>query len=163
SRALAGHWVDAAELGYDLAYHHTAVVADEPATMYALARRTERQLLLVEAPGGGTWGWLGGRSPMSDGELDAVVAWQRSRDDGVGAFGEPAVGIAGFLASPQRALEARSIAAANGQCVARFADLRLLAAVLRDQDFASGFVERELGELDHAGERMHELRATLRV
>jgi hypothetical protein len=46
--------------------------------------------------------------------------------------------------------------------VVRFADLRLLAAVLRDGELATGFVERELGELDHPSERTRELRATLR-
>jgi hypothetical protein len=163
TRALDGHWVDAAELGYELAYDHIAVVADLPSAVEALARRTERQPLLVAAPGGGTWGWLGGRSPMSDNELDAVIAWQRSREDSAVAFGEPAAGIAGFAASHQQALEARTIAAASGQRVVRFADLRLLAALLRDREFAKGFVERELGELDRASERMHKVRATLRT
>jgi hypothetical protein len=162
-RALDGYWVNVSELGYDLAGHHVAVVADSPPALEALARRTERQRLLVAAPGGGTWGWLGGRSRMSDSELDDVVAWQRSREDGLVAFGEPAAGIAGFAASHRQALEARSIAAATGQQAVRFADLRLLAAVLRDGELAKGFVERELGELDQPGERMDELRATLRA
>jgi sugar diacid utilization regulator len=100
---------------------------------------------------------------MSDGELDAVVDWQRSREDGPVAFGESAAGIAGFAASHQQALEARTIAAATGQRAVRFADLRLLAAVLRDQELAKGFIERELRELDHPNERMYELRATLRA
>jgi hypothetical protein len=163
SRALDGHWVDAAALGYDLAYHHIAVVADAAPVLDALARRTERHLLCVAAPAGRTWGWLGGRSRISDSELDAVVGWQRMRDDGSVAFGEPAAGIAGFAASHQQALEARTIAAATGQRAVRFADLRLLAAVLRDGELAQGFIERELGELDHPNERMRELRATLRA
>ncbi len=163
SRALDGQWVDASELGYDLAGHHVAVVADSPPPLEALARRTERQRLLVAAPGGGTWGWLGGRSRMSDTELDDVVAWQRSREDGPVAFGEPAAGIAGFAASHRQAVEARSIAAATGQPAVRFADLRLLAAVLRDGELAKGFVERELGELDQPTERMDELRTTVRA
>jgi hypothetical protein len=163
SRALDGHWVDFAELRYDLAYHHIAVVADAPAPLEALARRTERQLLLVGAPGGAAWGWLGGRTRISDGDLDAVVAWQRPRDDGQVAFGEPAAGITGFAASHRQALEAKTIAAATHQRAVRFADLRLLAAVLRDGDLAKGFIERELGELDHPSERMRELRATLRA
>jgi sugar diacid utilization regulator len=100
---------------------------------------------------------------MSESELDAVVAWQRSRDEGVVAFGEPATGLTGFAASHQQALEARTIAAATRQRAARFADLRLLVAVLRDRELAESFIERELGELDHASARMHELRATVRT
>lgn len=163
SRALDGHWVDPAELGYDLGHHHVAVVADAQSAVEALAGETERPLLVVAAPGGGALGWLGGPSPMSDDELDAVIDWQRSQRDGVVAFGEPAAGIAGFAASHQQALEARAIAAATNQRVVRFADLRLLAAVLRDGELAKGFVERELGELDRPTERTHELRATLRA
>jgi PAS domain-containing protein len=163
SRALEGHWVDTTELGYDLAYHHVAVVADSPSTVDVLAGHTARQRVVVAGPGGETWGWLGGRSPMSDGELDAVAAWLRARDDGTVAFGEPGAGIAGFATSHRQALEARTIAAATSRHVVRFADLRLLAAVLRDEELAKGFVERELGELDDAGERTHELTATLRA
>jgi hypothetical protein len=163
SRALDGHWVDPAELGYDLGYHHVAVVADATSAVEALARRIKREVLLVAAPGGGAWGWLGDAAPMSDDDLDAAIDWQRSQQDGVVAFGEPAAGIAGFGTSHQQALEARAIAEATSQNVVRFADLRLLAAVLRDGELAKGFVERELGELDRPTERTHELRATLRA
>jgi hypothetical protein len=163
TRVLDGHWVDAGELRYDLSYHHIAVVADGAAPLEAVSRRTERQLLVVAAPGGGAWGWLGGRSRLSDSELDAVVAWQHSLEGGQVAFGESAAGITGFATSHRQALEARTIAAATNQRVVRFADLRLLAAVLRDGDLAKGFIERELGELDHPNERMRELRATLRA
>jgi len=162
SRALEGQWVDPGELGYDLAYHHIAAVADASQPLVALARRTERQVLLVEAPDGAVWGWLGGRTRISDSDLDALIAWQNSRD-GLVAFGEPAAGIAGFAASHHQALEARTIAAATNHHAVRFADLRLLIALLRDGDLAKEFIERELGELDDPGERMRELRETLRA
>jgi hypothetical protein len=53
SRALEGQWVNAAELGYDLAHHHLAVVAERPTALQALAGHTERETLLVEPPGEG--------------------------------------------------------------------------------------------------------------
>ena len=162
SRALEGHWVDPGELGYNLAFHHIAVVADASPPLVALAPRTERQLLLVQAPDGAMWGWFGGRTKFSDRDLDALIAWQGSRDGQV-AFGEPAMGVAGFAATHHQALEARTIAAATNQHAVRFADLRLLIALLRDGDLAKGFIERELGELDDPSERMHELRETLRA
>ena len=162
SRALDGQWVDAGELGYDLAYHHIAAVADASPPLFALARRTERELLVVEAPDGAVWGWLGGRTGISDPDLDALIAWQNSGESQV-AFGEPATGIAGFAASHHQALEARTIAAATGQHAVRFADVRLLIALLRDGDLAREFIERELGELDDPSERMAELRETLRA
>lgn len=162
SRALEGHWVDAHELGYDLGDCHTAVVADVASSLDGLASRTKRHVLLLPAPDGGTWGWLGGRTAVSDSELDALIEWQGDRDGHV-AFGEPAAGLAGFATSHQQALEARTIAAATDQRAVRFADLRLLIAVLRDGELATAFVERELGDLDQPSERMRELRATLRA
>jgi hypothetical protein len=161
-RALDGQWVDAGELGYDLACHHIAVVADEPPQIDAVARRTNRQLLRVQAPDGGTWGWLGGRTRISEDDLDALIASHHSSGVRV-AFGEPAEGIAGFAASHHQALEAKAIAVATDQDAVRFADFRVLIAVLRDGDLAKEFIERELGELAGPTERMCELRETLRA
>jgi hypothetical protein len=162
SRALQGLWVDPGELGYDLADSHIALVADSSSLLVALSDHAGRPVLLVQTPTDGVWGWLGGWPQLSDRELDELVAWQRSHEGRV-AFGEPAEGIAGFSASHYQALEARSLASATGQNVVRFADVRLLIAVLRDSQLAKGLIERELGELDEPGERMAELRATLRV
>jgi GGDEF-like domain/PucR C-terminal helix-turn-helix domain len=162
SRALDGHWVDPGELGYDLAYHHIAAVADGASPLVALAQNAQRQLLVVEAPDGETWGWIGGPTRISDSELDALIASLDPREGRV-AVGEPAAGIAGFAASHHEALEARTIAAATHHHAVRFADLRLVIALLRDSDLARGFIERELGELDDPSERMGELRETLRA
>jgi hypothetical protein len=161
-RALDGQWLDPSELGYDLAHHHVAVVADAGPPVVALAQRAQRQLLLVQAPDGVMWGWIGGPAVLSDAELDGLIASLDPREGRV-AFGEPAAGIAGFAASHRQALEARKIAAATDQPAVRFADVRLLIALLRDGDLAKGFIERELGELDEPGERMGELRETLRA
>lgn len=161
-RALEGHWVAPDELGYDLASHHLALVADAPGLLDAAARLTDRQLLRVEAPDGGAWGWLGGKNQIPDEELDALIASLGSSDAKV-AIGEPAEGMAGFVASHQQAVEARAIAAATKERAVRFADLRVLIAVLRDGELAKGFIERELGELDRKNERMWELRETLRA
>ncbi|MCL2393339.1 MAG: hypothetical protein FWC87_01520 [Acidimicrobiaceae bacterium] len=161
-RALEGHWVDPLDLGYDLASHHIALVADSSGLLDAAARLTERPLLRVESPDGGAWGWLGGKNRIADDELDSLVASLRSSDARV-AVGEPAEGIAGFVASHHQAIEARAIAAATDERAVRFADLRVLIAVLRDGELAKGFIERELGELDRQNERMWELRETLRA
>lgn len=162
-RALDGQWVDPEELGgYDLAWHHVAVVADATGVLDAVARRAKRQPLLVQVPDGGIWGWLGGRTGISEEDFDALVAAPGSLEAGV-AFGEPAQGIAGFAVSHDQALEAKAVAVATNQRAVRFADLRLLIAVLRDGDLAKGFIERELGELDRSSERMRELRETLRA
>lgn len=161
-RALDGQWVDSRELGYDLASHHIAVIADASPPLDEMARHTKRQLLRVQAPDGAIWGWLGGPTRMSEGDLDVLIGSLGSSDARV-AFGEPAEGIAGFAASHHQALEARAVAVATDQRTVRFADFRVLIAVLRDGDLAKEFIERELGQLDEAGERMGELRETLRA
>jgi hypothetical protein len=161
-RALAGHWIDPAELGYDLAFHHIAVVADATPSLEATARRADRQLLRVQAPGGGTWAWLGGRTRISEDDFDALIARQGSSDTRV-AFGERAEGIAGFAASHQQALEAKAVAVATDQSTVRFGDFHVLIAVLRDRDLAEELVEHELRELGAPTDRMCELRETLRV
>ena len=161
-RALDGQWVDPGELGYDLAGHHIAVVAEASPLLDTVARRTKRQLLRVQAPDGGIWGWLGGQTRIPEGDLDALIASHRPSDVRV-AFGEPAEGIAGFRISHQQALEASAVAVATNQRAVRFADFRLLIAVLRDSDLAKEFIERELGELARPSERMRELRETLRA
>ena len=161
-RALDGQWLEPGELGYDLAGHHIAVVADAFPLLDAAARLTNRQLLQVQAPDGGTWGWLGGRTRISDDDLDALIVSQGSSEARV-AFGEPAEGIAGFAATHHQACEARAIAVATNQSAVRFADFRVLIAVLRDDDLAKGFIERELGDLAGPSERMRELRETLRA
>jgi hypothetical protein len=161
-RALDGQWVDPVELGYDLAGHHIAVIADASPVLDATARRTRRPLLQVQASDGSAWGWLGGNSRISEEDLDALIASHGSPEMTV-AFGEPAEGIAGFATSHHQALEARAIAVATCHRAVRFADFRVVIAVLRDGELAKGFVERELGELDGPSERMWELRETLRA
>lgn len=161
-RALDGEWIDAGELGYDLAWHHLAVVASAAPVLDVAARHTKRQLLWVRAPDGGIWGWLGGAIPIPESKLDALIASLDSSGATV-AFGEPAEGLAGFAASHHQAVEASAVAVGSNQRVVRFADLRLLIAVLRDADLANGFIERELGDLARPGERMRELRETLRA
>jgi hypothetical protein len=161
-RALDGQWVDPGELGYDLAGHHAALVADALPSLDEVARRAERELLRVQAPDGGTWAWLGGQTRMSDADLDLLIASQDPSDAAV-AFGEPAEGIAGFAASHHQALEASAIAIATSDSAVRFADFRLIIAVLRDSDLANEFIERALGDLDGPNERMRELRKTLRA
>lgn len=162
-RVLEGHWVDASELGYDLASHHVALVADTPVLLDTVARLADRPLLAVEAPDGGMWGWLGGADGIRDDDLDDLTASLGSSEARIGV-GEPAEGLAGFVASHHQALEAKAVAIAIDEPAAvRFADLRVLIAVLRDPDLAKGFIERELGDLVRPSERMSELRETLRV
>lgn len=161
-RALDGLWVDPGELGYDLTGHHVAMVAETSPSPAGPPCRTHQHVLRVQAPDGRTWAWFGGNSRISDDDLDALVASQGSSYPVV-AFGEPAEGVAGFAASHRQAVEARAIAPAINHSTVRFADYRVVIAVLRDHDLAQGFIDGELKELACPSERMLELRETLRT
>ncbi|HEY2654449.1 MAG TPA: hypothetical protein VGI55_01590, partial [Solirubrobacteraceae bacterium] len=117
-RALEGQWVDPGELGYDLATHHVAVVADASSPLDAVARSTSWHLLRVHVPDGRIWGWLGGRDRISEADLEGLIASQSSSEATI-AFGEPAEGIAGFAISHQQAIEARAVAVATNQRAVR--------------------------------------------
>jgi hypothetical protein len=158
--ALHGRWAEPDELGYDLAYHHLAVVADTPSALDRLARRAGRERLEVRVPGGGVWGWLGGQERISDTEVDSLVAWQR-QEEGRVAFGDPASGMSGFSESHWQAREAAAIAEAWGEPVVRFADVLLPIVLRREPNLARNFVDRELGVLARPDQRMRQLRATL--
>lgn len=82
-RALDGQWVDRGELGYDLASHHLALVADDSELMDAAARRTKLQVLQVQAPDGRVWRWLAGRARIGEDELDALIDSLASSDASV--------------------------------------------------------------------------------
>jgi hypothetical protein len=132
---LAGELVDHSELGYELDAQHLAfMVRGEggPAAMRSLAERLGRRLLLVtreEEPISACW--LGGARPLA--VAAAIAALDEVPLDGVlVTVGEPAAGLAGWRLSHHQAKAALPIAVKRGASVLRFADVVLLASIVRD-------------------------------
>jgi hypothetical protein len=132
---LAGELVDHSELGYDLDGHHLAVMAKGEGAeelMRGLAVRLDRRLLAVQREEEAKWAcWLGGRR-----ELGAEAALRELRDaDPKGVFvtlGEPGEGLAGWRFSHLQAKAALAIAERRREPVLRYADVAVVASILRD-------------------------------
>lgn len=139
-RLLAGELVDHSELGYDLDARHLALmVKGEGAQdlMRRLAARLDLRLLAVPREESRIWAcWLGGRR-----HLDVEVALKELTDldprQAVVTVGEPGEGLGGWRFSHLQAKAALPIAERRGEAILRYADVALLASILRD-DLISG-------------------------
>jgi len=143
-RLLAGELVDHSEVEYDLEGHHLALMAKGPGAedlMRTLAARLDRRLLIVQREEEAKWAcWLGGRR-----ELAADEALGALREiDPQGAFvtlGEPAEGLPGWRFSHLQAKAALAIAERKGEPIVSYADVAVVASILRD-DLAADSLRR---------------------
>ncbi|MGC1165094.1 MAG: helix-turn-helix domain-containing protein [Solirubrobacterales bacterium] len=163
---LAGELVDHSELGYDLAAHHLALIAKGGGArelMRELAVRLDRRLLAVCREEEPVWAcWLGGRSPVeADDALRALD--EISLDRVVVTVGEPAEGLPGWRLSHRQAKAALPIAEGRGQSIVRYADVALLASILRDDLVATSLRQLYLEPLEKTRDDGKVARATLRA
>ena len=163
---LAGELVDCSELGYDLDVHHLALMAKgeaAPRVMRELAGRLDRRLLAVCREEEPVWAcWLGGRGPL---EVErALAALGEIGRDGVRvSVGEPGEGLAGWRFSHRQAKAALSVAEHRGEAVLRYADVALLASILRDDLLATSLRQLYLEPLERGRDGGAVARETLRA
>lgn len=163
---LAGELVDHSELGYDLDAHHLALVAKgegSPEVMGVLAGKLDRRLLAVCREEEPVWAcWLGGRRPL---EVEqALRALREISQDGVFVtVGEPGEGLSGWRFSHRQAKAALPIAERRGQAILRYADVALLASILRDDLAATSLRRLYLEPLERARDSGKVARETLRA
>jgi hypothetical protein len=163
---LAGELVDSSELGYDLDGHHLALMAKGEGAeelMRELASRLDRRLLLVQREEEKKWAcWLGGRRALGAEEALRVL-----RETGPkGAFvtvGEPAEGLAGWRFSHLQAKAALAIAERRRQPVLRYADVAVVASILRDDLAATSLRQLYLEPLAQSRDNGKVARETLRA
>ncbi len=150
---LAGELVDHSELGYDLDAHHLALMAKGEGSvevMRVLAGRLDRRLLTVRREEESTWAcWLGGVHP-----LEAQPALRALGEISLGrvfvTVGEPGEGLSGWRLSHRQAKAALPIAERRGQPVLHYADVALLASILRDDLVATSLHQLYLEPLARA-------------
>jgi PucR C-terminal helix-turn-helix domain/GGDEF-like domain len=123
------------ELGYDLDAHHLGLMAmgegaDE--MMRELASRLDRRLLAGRREEEPVWAWwLGGRRPL--GVEETVQALGNVLTEPIiVTVGEPGEGLSGWRLSHRQAKAALPIAVRKGQSILRYADVVLLASIIRD-------------------------------
>jgi hypothetical protein len=163
---LAGELVDDSELGYDLDAHHLALMAKgegAPEAMRVLAGRLDRRLLAVRREEGDVWAcWLGGRRPLAS-EQTLRALGEISLDRVLVTVGEPGEGLSGWRLSHRQAKAALPIAVRRGQPVLHYADVALLAAILRDDLVATSLHQLYLEPLERARDDGKVGRETLRA
>jgi PucR C-terminal helix-turn-helix domain/GGDEF-like domain len=165
-RLLAGEFVDHSELEYDLDAQHLGLMArgeGAEALMKELAKRLDRRLLAVQREEEPTWaGWLGGGRPVEATDAVAVLA-ELDPKGIVVTVGEPAEGLAGWRFSHLQAKAALPLAERRGLAVARYADVAIEAAVLRDDLLAKSLRQLYLEPLEGMRDGGKVARETLRA
>jgi sugar diacid utilization regulator len=163
---LAGEQVDHSELGYDLDAHHLAVMAKgegAPEAMRVLAGMLDRRLLAVSREEEPIWAcWLGGSRKLET-EQALRALGEISLDRVFVTVGEPGEGLAGWRFSHRQAKAALPIAERRGQAVLRYADVALLASILRDDLVATSLHQLYLEPLERARDGGEVGRKTLRA
>lgn len=163
---LAGEQVDHSELEYDLDGHHLALMAKgeaSPEVMQVLAGRLDRRLLAVCREEEPIWAcWLGGRHPL-EAEQALRALGEISLDRVSVTVGESGEGLAGWRLSHRQAKAALPIAERRGQAILRYADVALLASILRDDLVATSLHQLYLEPLERARDGGGVARETLRA
>lgn len=153
--------LEALHVGYTLWNSGGTVRADLEAISAQIRAGIEPwQHLSVRTDDGSLDGWLSCeasslRIGLSGIELPAGVE---------AAFGTPRWGLSGFRLTHREALEAKRVGRAiEGEALATFDDVGVLALASRDPELARAFVEGHLGPLAADDEKNRNLRETLRV
>jgi PucR-like helix-turn-helix protein/diguanylate cyclase with GGDEF domain len=154
------------DLGYDLDAHHLGLMAvgdgaDE--VMREVAKRLDRRLLAGRREEEPVWAWwLGGRRPL---EMDEALQALSDVLTGpiVVTVGEPAGGLSGWRLSHRQAKAALPIAERSKQPILRYADVALLASILRDDLVATSLHKLYLEPLERARDGGKVARETLRA
>jgi hypothetical protein len=163
---LAGKLVDHSELGYDLGAHHLALIATgegAPEVMRVLAGRLDRRLLAVCREEEPVWAcWLGGMHPLEAEQALRALA-EISVERVLVTVGEPGEGLSGWRLSHRQAKAALPIAEHRGQAILRYADVALLAAIVRDDLATTSLRQLYLEPLEAARDGGRVGRETLRA
>jgi hypothetical protein len=164
-RLLAGELVDTTELSYDFESWHVAAILtgdDRIDVLQGLAAALDRRLLLVRPRRGTIWTWLGGRHKLDSAEVVEHLrqAWAPGA---LIAIGEPARGLAGWRLSHNQAKTALPVAPEGSGPVVRYADVGLLASILKDEVLVNSLHQLYLDPLTEERDGGEALRATLRA
>ena len=118
--------------------------------MRVLAGRLDRRLLAVRREEEQIWAcWLGGRRPL-EAERALRELGEIPLDEVCVTVGEPGEGLVGWRLSHRQAKAALPIAARRGQAILHYADVALLASILRDDLVTTSLRQLYLEPLERA-------------
>ena len=164
-RLLDGELLDISELQYELEAFHIGLVASGPTAARAvpgLARALGRSHLVVQRDEETVWAWLGGRHGIDPGEILSLIpgSWPAGATL---AVGELAQGLQGWRLSHLQAKAAMTVARRTSDACVRYAEVAMLAAVLRDDLLATSLRQLYLDPLARERDGGETLRETLRA
>jgi hypothetical protein len=149
-KLLAGAPVDTGALDYEFDAEHLGVIAmgaNAGKTVRALAAELGRQLLSVSRSDETVWAWLGGRQRLAITDLKRVLSAKEPADVSL-AIGQPGSKLDGWRLTHRQAQAAMLVALRRPERITQYADVALLAAVLRDGDLARSLIETHLSPFD---------------
>ncbi|HEY6730300.1 MAG TPA: helix-turn-helix domain-containing protein [Solirubrobacterales bacterium] len=165
-RLLAGELADRSELDYDLDAHHLALMAKGEGVeelVRGLAKTLDRRLLAVKREEEPIWAcWLGGRHELAAERAMEALADLAAAEVFV-AVGEPGEGLAGWRFSHLQAKAALPIAERQGKSVLHYADVALVATIVRDDLLAGSLRQLYLEPLEQSRDGGKVSRETLRA
>jgi hypothetical protein len=155
---------DLAELDYDVhASWHVGMIATGTGAQELLDRlkaRFGRRVLPVLLDGT-AWAWVGGKTRPTEADIERASYGAQSQPS-LG-IGEPGLGIDGLRLTHDQARAALGVALRKPQRLARYADHRLLAAVLENATLAQSLRQKYLMPLCSQRDGGATLRHTLRT
>jgi hypothetical protein len=163
-KLLAAEALDTSRLCYDFDAEHVALIASGPGAEVAIAdvARTSRlPSLLVTPEAEVAWCWLGSRKRWGIGEVDRLI--EAGPAGTRVAIGEPSGGLAGWRLSHHQARAALAVAKRSGESTVRYADVALLASLVRDELLGTSLRRIYLDPLERERDGSEELRRTLRA
>jgi hypothetical protein len=164
-RLLVGEPLDASELAYGLDAHHLGMLAcgaKAAEALSPLATSLEARLLAVRRDQEEVWAWLGTRAPLDPDEVRRLAA-ATLPSHGALALGEPGQGRQGWRLTHRQARAAFSLARNGPEPCVRYAEVALLAAVLRDDLLTTSLRRLYLKPLEGGRDGGAVLRETLRA
>jgi hypothetical protein len=147
---LAGERVDTAELNYDLDAHHLGIVANGAGAadaIRALPQGLDMRLLLVHADGQTVWAWFGSRHQLRQDDVHELLAEARPPHVCV-ALGMPARGVSGWRLTHRQGLAALPLADRDERRTVSYADVALVASMLKDDLLTASLCQFYLAPLE---------------
>ena len=154
------------EVNYDFDGNHVGLMARGEGAhevMRALAKKLDRRLLAGRREEEPVWTcWLGGRSRL-EAEQAVRALGAIALDQVFVAVGEPGEGLTGWRLSHRQAKAALPIAERRGQHVVRYADVAVLASILRDDLSTTSLRQLYLEPLERGPDGGKVARGTMRA
>jgi DNA-binding PucR family transcriptional regulator len=166
-RLLRGESQDASRLAYEIeGMHHIGVVAigaGAEEALHELQGELDRSLLVVNPGEEMLWAWLGGRRAVPAERILERLKTQGAQPLAAAAIGECGEGLQGWRLSHRQAATAFALARRGPEPVVRYAEVGLIASILKDEILCASLRQLYLEPLARGSDGGKALRETLRA